>query len=291
MHDPIPVEDLADPRLADYAGLREAERAPDAAEKRRGIFMAEGELVARRLLDSGCTVRSILLTPARLKTLGPDIPPGITVFVASQADMNRLVGFNMHRGVLACGERPPETGAAAVLAAARTLVLLEGLCNLDNVGGIFRSAAALADRPGVLLDPTCCDPLYRKAIRVSMGRTLSIPFARLSPWPQSLARVKAAGFTILALTPRADAVPIDQITCSPVAESPGRPHLLTCSRPLALLFGTEGEGLTDAALAAADTLVQIPIAPGVDSLNVNVAAAIALHRLGGLASAPPGPTA
>ncbi len=283
MPDPILVRDLADPHLADYAGLREAERAPDAAEKRRGIFMAEGELVARRLFDSGFKVRSILLTPARLKTLGPDIPRGITVFVASQADMNRLVGFNMHRGVLACGERPPETGADAVLAAARTLVLLEGLCNLDNVGGIFRSAAALADRPGVLLDPTCCDPLYRKAIRVSMGRTLSIPFARLSPWPESLARVKAAGFTILAMTPSAKAVPIDQITCSPPHLSRSRRGDPTSPR-LALLFGTEGEGLTDAALAAADTLVRIPIAPGVDSLNVNVAAAIALHRLGGLGS-------
>ncbi len=284
MRDAVLVEDLADPRLADYANLREAERAPDGAEKRRGVFMAEGELVARHLFRSGFTVRSVLLTPARLKTLGPHVPQRVPVFVAPQQVMNRLVGFNMHRGVLACGERPPETGPDTVLAHARTLIILEGLCNLDNVGGIFRSAGALADRPGVLLDSTCCDPLYRKAIRVSMGRTLMIPFARPTPWPDALARVRASGFTILAMTPRASATPIHEITPpgshrNDLTSSPA--HLLTCSR-VALLFGTEGEGLSEPALAAADQHVRIPIAPGVDSLNVNVAAAIALHRLGGL---------
>lgn len=289
MREPILVEDLADARVADYANLREAERAPDGAEKRRGVFMAEGELVARHLFRSGFTVRSVLLTPARLKTLAEHVPPGVPVFVARQQVMNRLVGFNMHRGVLACGERPPETDPDRVLAHARTLILLEGLCNLDNVGGIFRSAGALADRPGVLLDPTCCDPLYRKAIRVSMGRTLMIPFARLAPWPDALARVRAAGFTILAMTPRPGAATIDDAAARfadhPLTPSPRRvavatPHPIT--RRLALLFGTEGEGLTEPALAAADLHVRIPIAPGVDSLNVNVAAAIALHRLGGL---------
>jgi tRNA G18 (ribose-2'-O)-methylase SpoU len=266
---PIEVSDLTDPRLADYAGLREAERAPDRDEQQRGIFMAEGELVARYLFSSGYTVRSVLLTPARLKTLGPDIPRAVPVFVAPQTLMNRLVGFNMHRGVLAAGVRPPDQSVDAVLGGARTLVLLEGLCNLDNVGGIFRSAGALAAAPGVLIDPTCCDPLYRKAIRVSMGRTLMIPFARLTPWPEGLARVRAAGFTILAMTPRPDATPIDAI-------DPARyPRL-------AILLGTEGPGLTEGALAAADIPVRIPIAQGVDSLNVNVAGAIALQRLGRL---------
>lgn len=269
MLEAIHIEDLGDPRLADYAGLRRAERAPDADERRRGLFMAEGELVARLLFRSGISVRSVLLTPPRLATLGPAIPPGVPVFVVPQALMNELVGFNMHRGVLACGERPPQADAGSVLAGARTLVVLEGLCNLDNVGGVFRSAGALCDRPGVLLDPTCADPLYRKAIRVSMGRTLLIPFARLSPWPAGLARVRQAGFTILALTPRPDAEPIDRLDPG----SAGR---------LALLLGTEGEGLTPAALAAADRLVRIPIAPGVDSLNAHVAASIAMHRLGRL---------
>ncbi|MFM9994619.1 MAG: TrmH family RNA methyltransferase [Phycisphaerales bacterium] len=269
MPDPIPVDDLSDPRLADYAGLREAERAPDGLEKRRGVFMAEGELVARHLFNSNITVRSILLTPPRLATLGQVIPPGIPVYVAPQSLMNALVGFNMHRGVLACGVRPPDTDADAVLRHAQTLVILEGLCNLDNVGGVFRSAGALCRRPGVLLDPTCCDPLYRKAIRVSMGRTLMIPFARGAPWPGVLARVREAGFTIVAFTPRANAVPIDRI--DPAAHA-----------RLALMIGTEGEGLSPGAAAAADIAVRIPIAPGVDSLNAHVAASIALHRLGRL---------
>ncbi len=280
MPDPVYVSDLSDPRLADYANLREAERAPDGDERRRGVFMAEGEQVARHLFRSGFTVRSVLLTPPRLETLGADIPRDTPVFIASQALMNRLVGFNMHRGVLACGERPPETSVNRVLSGARTLVILEGICNLDNVGGLFRAAGALASRPGVLLDPTCCDPLYRKAIRVSMGRTLMIPFARLAPWPDALGRVKDAGFTILAMTPRREALPIDQVAAGhAVTTSPLHPFTRSPKPPFALLFGTEGEGLSHAALQVADAQVRIPIMPGVDSLNVHVAGAIALHRL------------
>jgi tRNA G18 (ribose-2'-O)-methylase SpoU len=208
------------------------------------------------------------------------LPPGTPVYLAPQDLMNAVVGFNIHRGVLASGYRPTPPLLQSLLAASAALVILEDLANHDNMGGIFRAAAALAGPANphaphadagpaprgasILLSPRCCDPLYRKAIRVSIGAALRIPFARLEPWPEALAAIKSAGFSLVALTPDPAAVPID--------------HLAPPPRP-ALLLGAEGPGLTPGALAAADLRVRIPINPATDSLNVVVAAAIALHRL------------
>jgi len=276
----IPIESIADPRVAEYAGLRDAqlrvlEAGPGGAP---GVFLAEGELVVRQLIASRMAVRSVLLTPQRLTTMCEalgGLEPGVPVYVAEQGVMNGVVGFNIHRGVLAAGTRPPEPPMEAVLAASASLVLLEDLANHDNVGGIFRAAAALAGIAclethgppqgcSVLLSPGSCDPLYRKAIRVSIGTALHVPFARLEPWGEGLERVKRAGFTLVALTPEPGAVTIDEVR--PV----GRP---------ALLLGAEGPGLSAEGLAAADLKVRIPMDRRVDSLNVVVAAGIALQRL------------
>jgi tRNA G18 (ribose-2'-O)-methylase SpoU len=279
----IPIQSIADPRVADYAGLRDAQLrqlAGDPASPATGVFIAEGELVVRQLLASRLSVRSVLLTRQRLSAMRDAIdrlPPYAPVFVAEQEVMNGVVGFNIHRGVLAAGLRPPPPPLDALLASSSALVLLEDLANHDNVGGIFRATAALAGiadptRSGpprgasVLLSPRSCDPLYRKAIRVSMGTALLLPFARLDPWPAGLLRLKEAGFTLAALTPDPSAIPIEQVSRTGGA------------RP-ALLLGAEGPGLSRAALDAADLKVRIPIDPGVDSLNVAVAAAIALQRL------------
>jgi tRNA G18 (ribose-2'-O)-methylase SpoU len=212
------------------------------------------------------------------------LPPETPVYLAEQPILNQVVGFNIHRGILAAGIRPQPPDLTQLLARARTLVILEDLANHDNVGGIFRATAALAGLPlsvpsclrasvpsgsAILLSPGCADPLYRKAIRVSMGAALHIPFARLEPWPAALAQVRAAGFTLIALTPAPDAAALSEVV------RPARP---------ALLLGAEGPGLSPEALAAADLRVRIPIDPAVDSLNVTVAGAIALAAL-----ARPGP--
>jgi tRNA G18 (ribose-2'-O)-methylase SpoU len=267
----IPISDPADPRLAPYAGLRDAhlrEQGLAVSDPAGATFIAEGQLVVRQLVRSRLPVVSLLTTPTRLETIRDmvaGLPPAVPVYLASQAVMNTVAGFNIHRGLLAVGERPPTPDLDRLLAAARTLVTLEDLSNHDNIGGIFRAAAALGGQASaVLLSPRCADPLYRKSIRVSMGTALCIPFATLAPWPETLLRVRRAGFTLIALTPAPDAIPIHEIP------PPARP---------ALLLGAEGPGLTPAAQAAADLRVRIPIDPGFDSLNVVVAAGIALHRL------------
>ena len=270
----IPVSDPSDPCIAAYTGLRDAhirEQGLTISDPARDSFIAEGELVVRQLIDSGLGIRSVLLTPTRLESVRDALdrlPPGVPVYTADQPVLNAIAGFNIHRGILACGQRPAQPGLDRLLAAARTLVILEDLSNHDNIGGIFRATAALAwappDPAAILLSPRCADPLYRKAIRVSMGTVLRVPFARLDPWPDGFGRLKAAGFTCIALTPDPGSVPIDRVPPIP--------------RP-AILLGAEGPGLSAAALSSADLRVRIPINPQIDSLNVVTAAAIALDRL------------
>lgn len=234
-----------------------------------GLFIAEGELVVRALIDSGRPIRSILATPERLERVGDALgrlPGSVPVLVAQRPLMGDIVGFHVHTGILAAGERGPEPALEDLLARARLLVLLEDLCNHDNVGGIFRNVSALAG-PGaaVVLSPRCCDPLYRKALRVSMGHVLRVPHARAGDWHAALAAVANAGFTLAALTPRQPAIDIHRLHPVPLR--------------LALLVGTEGAGLGSHSLAAASLRLRIPMSPGVDSLNATVAAGIALHHL------------
>lgn len=255
-----------DPRLDEYRNV------PDPALLRaRGVFIAEGRHVVRRLLVSRFRARSVLVTPAARDALRDvlDAAADLPVFVVSQAAMNALAGFNLHRGCLAVGERPAAVRWEDVVRGAARLVVLDRVSNADNVGGIFRSAAAFGV-DAVLLGPSCADPLYRKAIRTSMAATLGVPFAPLPDWPADLARLRTAGFRLVALTPSPAAVPLS---------SPAFGAQPPATASVALLVGHEGDGLSAEALASADVRVRIPMAAGVDSLNVATAAAIGLYEL------------
>lgn len=272
----IPITSLDDPRVAAYANIKDRQlRFPGGVahdsrgEFADGSFIAEGELVVKLLVASRFRTRSVLLTPTRVATMRAELerlPAGTPIYVADASVMDAIVGFNIHRGVLACGERGAPMSLEALLAAApRGLVILEGLTNHDNVGAMFRNVAALASGFGVLLSPTCCDPLYRKAIRVSMGHALRIPFAFADEWPAAIVSVAGRGYEVLALTPDARAENLKAIA------SPQKP---------AILLGSEGPGLTSEAMSAATRRVRIPMAGDTDSLNVAVAGAIAMFVLG-----------
>ncbi len=228
--------------------------------------MAEGVLVVRRLLASGLAVRSVLVTEKALAQLVPDLAGcEAPVYTASPDVLRRVVGFDLHRGVVAAVDRFPLPRPEALLAGSHLVAVLEGVNDHENVGGVFRNAAAFG-ADAVLLDPSCADPLYRRAVRVSMGHILTVPFSRLDPWPGGLDLLRRAGLAAVALTP-GGGERIDSFAAP-------------ADRGVALLLGAEGPGLSDAALAAADFRVRVPMAPGVDSLNVATAAAVALHRLG-----------
>jgi tRNA G18 (ribose-2'-O)-methylase SpoU len=260
----IAIDDPADPRVAPYVAVRERDLVG-----RQGGFIAEGEVVLRVLLSgqARASAASILVADNRLARLAPLLaaaPDEVPVYAASQAVMDAVVGFHIHRGILAHGVRPPDPGAAALLTAlpARALVVaLFGIANHDNMGGLLRNAAAFGAH-AVLLDAGCCDPLYRKAIRVSVGAALTVPFARLAAGEDALELLAGAGFTPLALSP-AGATPVAALA---------RPDRA------AVLLGAEGPGLPASILARART-VSIPMAAGWDSLNVAAASAIVLHQL------------
>ena len=258
------ITDPDDERIADYRALTDVDLRTKW-EPPHGLFIAEGELVLRRALRAGYPPRSYLVDAKRIGQLA-DLPPGAPVYAATQDVLHRATGFHVHRGVLASFHRREVPAADDVLAASRRVAILEDVNNHTNIGAIFRDAAALGV-DAVLLSPTCADPLYRRSVRVSMGEVFAIPYAKLEPWPDALDRVRAAGFTVLAMTPAVDAVPLQRLTAAQRA------------RP-ALLLGAEGPGLSRHALAASDVRVAIPMRRGVDSLNVGAAAAVAFWELG-----------
>jgi tRNA G18 (ribose-2'-O)-methylase SpoU len=261
--EPRTVTDPADPRLADYTGLTDVElrRRREPAE---GLFIAEGEKVIRRAVEAGYRMRSMLLTSKWLEVMGDVIAEtDAPVHVVDPKLAEAVTGYHVHRGALASMERKPLPEAAEVLAGARRVAVLEGLVDHTNLGAIFRSAAALG-MDAVLLSPDCADPLYRRAVKVSMGAVFAVPYVRLDPWPSSLAAVREAGFELLALTPAEGAVDLATVAAQ------GKP---------ALMLGAEGDGLTAKAMAAADHLVRIPMAHGIDSLNVGAAAAVAFYAV------------
>ncbi|MDG4831804.1 RNA methyltransferase [Solwaraspora sp. WMMD1047] len=264
----MPFEQITDPgdeRIADYRALTDVELRT-RWEPPHGLFIAEGELVLRRALRAGYRPRSFLVDAKRVDQLA-DLDTGAApVYAAGQDVLEKATGFHVHRGVLASFHRGEPLTAEAVLAAARRVVVLEDVNNHTNLGAIFRGAAALGV-DGVLLSPSCADPLYRRSVRVSMGEVFALPYARLEPWPGGLAQVRAAGFTVLALTPAADAVPIQRLTAAQRSRA-------------ALLLGAEGAGLSAAAMAGSDVRVVIPMRRGVDSLNVAAATAVACWELG-----------
>jgi tRNA G18 (ribose-2'-O)-methylase SpoU len=292
------VYDPADVRLTDYVALTDVElrRRREPAE---GLFMAEGEKVIRRAVSAGYPMRSMLLSPKWLDVMADLVEAaGVPVYVGEPELLERVTGYRVHRGALASMQRTPLPDAAGLLEgrreaapedvadhasvddhasvagskrqppAPRRILVLEDMVDHGNVGGIFRCAAALG-LDAVILSPRCADPLYRRAVKVSMGAVFAIPYARMTDWYGGLAEIRAAGFRLLALTPDQSAVPIDTV---PMADR------------VALMLGSEGDGLSSHWLEEADRAVCIPMSPsamalGVDSLNVVAAAAIACHGL------------
>lgn len=248
------MSDTGDPRLAEYTGLR------TRGERSDPYFIAESPHVVRTVVGAGCRIRSLLLTPAVASSMADvvDTVPA-PVYLAPRAVLEAVVGFDLHRGALASVDRWPLPTVASVLAGASRIAMLERVNDHENLGVLFRNAAAFG-LDAVLLDRECADPLYRRSVRVSIGHVCTVPWTRYTSLPE----VREAGFALVALTPAPDAVPIGDV------EWPGR---------CALMFGAEGPGLSDTALTAADLRVRIPMRPDVDSLNVATAAAIAFHRL------------
>lgn len=263
---PIAVNDPADPRLADYVGLTDVVRRVKH-EPAAGFFLAEGQLVMRRAVQAGCPPRSLLLAPNRVEDLLPELTSlDCPVFVASAEVLHAVTGFHVHRGALGAFGRLPVPTAVELLATAERILVLEEVNSPTNLGAIFRSAAGLG-MDAVLLSPTCCDPLYRRAVRVSMGEVLAVPYAYLEDWPAGLDQVREAGFRVLALTPAADAVSLDAVE-------------IGADDRVAVLLGAEGPGLSPPAFAASDVRVRIPMSAGVDSLNVAAATAVACWAVG-----------
>jgi tRNA G18 (ribose-2'-O)-methylase SpoU len=228
--------------------------------------VVEGARAVRQLLESPWPLLSLLLRPERVEALADVVAVaerwGAPVYVAGAATFDRVAGFPVHRGVLALAGRRPALDPTRLLPGVAAAVVVEGVNDHENLGAIFRNAAALG-AGAVLLDPTCCDPLYRRSVRVSVGHVLRVPFARLTPWPAALADVAAAGFDVVAMDPAA----------------PDTIETVRPGRRVAVLVGAESSGLSAAAAALATHRVRIPMAAGVDSLNVATAVAIALHRL------------
>jgi tRNA G18 (ribose-2'-O)-methylase SpoU len=263
----VAVSDAGDPRLADYTGLTDV-HLRRSLETRHGLFMAEGEKAIRRAIGAGYRLRSLLVSRDRLASVA-DLAAfcqdrQAPVYVVSPQVAEGITGYRVHRGALASMERRPLPALADILRQARRIVVLEDIVDHENVGAIFRCAAGLGF-DAVVLAPRCADPLYRRSVKVSIGAVFAVPYARMQNWRGGLGELRAAGFRQLALTPAADAAPIVEI-------APGG--------KLALMLGTEGDGLSSRWLDAADVRVRIPMHGETDSLNVASAAAIACYLLG-----------
>ncbi|WP_226346212.1 TrmH family RNA methyltransferase [Agilicoccus flavus] len=265
---PIRITSADDPRIVDYVGLT------DVALRRRlepagGLYLAESAKVIRRALAAGHVPRSLLMTPRWVEEFAELVTTtegsGAPVFVADDDVVTAMTGFHLHRGAIASMQRPTLPPVADLLAQARRVVVLEDVVDHTNVGAVFRSAAALGV-DAVLVTPRCADPLYRRSVRVSMGTVFQVPWTRIDPWPGGVADLQAAGFTVAALALADDAIGLDDLAARP----PDR---------LAVVLGTEGDGLAARTRSACDLVARIPMAGGVDSLNVAAAAAVAMWAL------------
>ncbi|WP_432160949.1 TrmH family RNA methyltransferase [Streptomyces sp. NRRL F-5630] len=260
---PERVDDPADPRLRDYTSLTDVQLRR-RREPEEGLFIAEGEKVVRRALEAGHGMRSMLLTEKWLASLADVIDASeAPVYLVSPETAERVTGYHVHRGALASLHRTPLPAPETVLADARRVAVFEDLVDHANLGAAFRNAAALGV-DAALLTPRCADPLYRRAVKVSMGAVFSLPYARLENWPKDADTIKRAGFTLAAFCLSDRSLTLDAL----VARQDSR---------LALLFGSEGPGLTPAALDAADVHVRIPMRAGIDSLNVAAATAVVFY--------------
>jgi tRNA G18 (ribose-2'-O)-methylase SpoU len=269
----VRLEDGADPRLADYVSLTDV-ALRTRLEPASGLYLAESEKVIRRALAAGHRPRSLLLSERWLEPMADLVAAvrsaGADVFTGPAAVVDSVAGFHVHRGAIASMHRPALPSPADLLARSgdgsgtrRRIAILEDVVDHTNVGAAFRSCAALGVE-AVLVTPRCADPLYRRSVRVSMGTVFQVPWTRLPAWPAGIDVVRAAGFTTVALGLSEDAVDLAELT----QRYPG---------PLALVLGTEGDGLAPATVAAADVVCRIPMSGGVDSLNVAAAAAVAFY--------------
>jgi len=264
MAEVVPVADPTDPRLRDYVDLRDVQLRK-LLETERGLFLAEGEKVVRRAVVSGHSVRSFLMAPRWLDALHDVLSStGAPCYVLPEAQIEKVTGFHVHRGALASLDRLPLPPASAVLAGAHRIVVVEDVVDHTNVGAIFRSVAALGF-DAVLLSPRCADPLYRRAIKVSMGAVFTLPYARLTHWGDLPELLAQHGFTTVALSLAAGSTSLDG---------------LTVGGKVALLVGSEGDGLSPHWTHSADHRAVIPMAAGIDSLNVAAAVAVACWTLG-----------
>lgn len=281
----VPIAHGDDDRLADYTRLTDV-ALRRRLETERGLYMAESTKVIARAIEAGHAPRSFLMAPRHLAEMTPLIaaatgcqgdPEGgpVPVYVAEEAVLETITGFHLHRGALAAMNRPALAPVSELLAmahggtGARRVAILEDLVDHTNVGAAFRSTAALG-MDAVLVTPRCADPLYRRSVRVSMGTVFQVPWTRIDPWP-ALDDLHAAGFTVAAMALSEDSMSLDDFAASPACSAPG-------SR-VALVLGTEGDGLRRRTVSACDAVVRIPMAGGVDSLNVAAAAAVAFWEL------------
>ena len=272
------VTDITDPdddRVDDFRDLNSIERRPDLPTG-KGLVIAEGVLVVQRMLGSRFSPHAFLGTQRRLTELAADLAGVRAPFYRATAEvMAEVIGFHLNRGVLGAARRPPELTAAEVLTDARTIAVLEGVNDHENLGSIFRNAAGLGV-DAVIFGTGCADPLYRRAVRVSMGHALLVPFARTQRWPGDLELLRDNGFRLLAMTPdpRADTL----------ADAMGA----LARQKVAVLVGAEGPGLTETTMRASDVRVRIPMSRGTDSLNVATAAACAFYERVRCAASPDG---
>lgn len=263
--DVIDIADPQDPRLDDFRDLNSVDRRPDLPSG-KGLVIAEGVLVVQRMLASRFTPRAMLGTDRRLNELGADLDGSPAPFYRASAEvMAEVIGFHLNRGVLASASRAPELTVADVLDGARTVAVLEGVNDHENLGSIFRNAAGL-NVDAVVFGQGCADPLYRRSVRVSMGHALLVPYAWASSWPDDLNLLHDNGFRLLAMTP------------DPAAESLSEAMTALADQKVAVLVGAEGPGLTERAMWASDARVRIPMSRGTDSLNVATAAALAFYE-------------
>lgn len=259
------VDDPDDPRLDDFRDLNSVDRRPDLPSG-KGLVIAEGVLVVQRMLASRFTPHALLGTDRRLTELAGDLAGRAVPFYRTSAEvMAQVVGFHLNRGVLAAARRAPEPTVAGLVEGARTVAVLEGVNDHENLGSIFRNAAGLGV-DAVVFGGGCADPLYRRAVRVSMGHALLVPYARATDWPAELKMLKQKGFRVLAMTP-------DSTACA-------LPEAMAAARDerIAVVVGAEGPGLTPATLRLSDVRVRIPMSRGTDSLNVATAAALAFYE-------------
>ncbi|MGE2816492.1 TrmH family RNA methyltransferase [Mycobacterium heidelbergense] len=259
------VDDPDDPRLDDFRDLNSVDRRPDLPTG-KALVIAEGVLVVQRMLVSRFTPHALLGTDRRLAELKADLADAPAPFYRASAEvMARVVGFHLNRGVLAAARRVPEPRVAQVVDGARTVAVLEGVNDHENLGSIFRNAAGLGV-DAVVFGSGCADPLYRRAVRVSMGHALLVPYARATDWPGDLMTLRDKGFRLLAMTPDGQACALAEAMAAARDER------------VAVLVGAEGPGLTPATLRLSDVRVRIPMSRGTDSLNVATAAALAFYE-------------